>query len=165
MYLQMDRNALRKLESNEDFEGFAKSTYHIANEYFHIADHCLTILVQNPAAVLSIAAFSCELFLKSIIYWTVHKKCYKNGKNGAEEHDLLNLFKMLPIEIANKIKELHPCSNTKKEKFEIELSNIRKAFTILRYISEHSSMACNMIFILELLASLKSVCDDLLSDK
>ena len=51
-----------------------------------------------------------------------------------------------------------PCSNTKKQKFEISLSEIGNSFAILRYLSEYKEMGCNVQFLFELMATLHEIC-------
>lgn len=161
MYFQMDKNEKRLLDTEEDFEKLAKSTYNLANEYFKLVSRSILLFAECHTALLANAAFASELFFKSIIYKKLHMKCYKKTSNNAETHNLYQLFLLLPEDVAILVKETHPCSNTKKEKFDIELRNVGEAFTILRYVSERKGMACNAVFIFELMGTLKDVSDDL----
>lgn len=71
-----------------------------------------------------------------------------------KEHNLYKLFKKLPEEIQNKIKEAHLCGNTSKNYFEQEIDDLGQAFIVFRYMYERGSMAYNAQFLLELLDTL-----------
>ena len=101
------------------------------------------LLSETMDAVYANIAFSCELYFKSLLF-DQQTDCRK-------EHDLYKLYKNLPDKLQEEIKGKHPCGNTPKENFELELKEIGKAFTVFRYMYERKEMAWNGRFLIELL--------------
>ena len=150
-YFQIDKNPKRKLETPEDYDAFAISTYKSAVDYSRIVEISFQPLFPNCIpAICSIASFASELFMKSIVYLKLQKQC--------KGHDLFEIYNLLPNEIKEEIKHNHPCSNTKKEIFELELKETGKGFETLRYHHEKSRLAFNAVFIIELMLTLRSCC-------
>lgn len=154
MYLQMDKNEKIKLENREDYQRMAKSTYEFALGYYAILHKCSPLFNKYFSQVCSIASFSCELFLKSILYNNLI--CCRN------EHDLLKLYNKLPENSKNYIKEHHPKSNLnidlEIDSFENNLKEIGKSYDVFRYSYEKEGYACNSLFLIELLMTLKNYC-------
>lgn len=153
----------RQLNTIDDFESFALSTYKSANDFYNVVDHSMDLLTQYPDAVLTNIAFSIELFLKSIFYKQTHMKCFKNGNRGPEIHNLSQIFHRLPDEIQKEITRLHPCSNITKDRFEISLEHIGDIYTVFRYSNEKTFLSCNLQFVVEFLLVLKYFSDKLFS--
>ena len=151
----------RELNTDEDFDKFALSTYKHAVEFMSISVLIFKDYISYPAVAITNAAFSIELFFKSIFYRQNHTKCYKNGKSGLELHNLFNLFQRLPADLQKEIKRNHLCSNIARENFERTLEQIGDNYTVFRYSSEQSFLSCNISFIFELLFACKIVCDRL----
>ena len=154
MYLQMDKNEKKKLETEEDYQKMAKSTYDFALGYFDIFKNCLSLLDKYFSQVCSIASFSCELFLKSILY--NNSICCQN------EHDLLKLYNQLPENSKNYIEAHHPKSNLninlENDSFKNNLKEIGKSYDVFRYSFEKVGFACNFVFLFELLVTLENYC-------
>ncbi len=162
MYLQMDKNKDHKLNTKEDYQRIAKSTYKAACGYYLIFCRSCDLLVSDyDNQIASIVAFSCELFLKSILY--NDSICCRN------EHNLFNLYNKLSKQAQKYIKEKHPKSNLnpmlESDSFEINLKEIGHSFRVFRYSYEKEGFACNIIFLLELFITLKNYCDILFNDK
>ncbi len=62
---------------------------------------------------------------------------------------------MLPSKIKKEIQEIHSCSNSNKDRFELELKELRKAFIVFRYAYERKILAWNMQFLIELVLTLR----------
>ena len=65
------------------------------------------------------------------------------------------LYKLLPDEEKEKIKQRHPCTNIPKEQFELNLEELGKAFIVFRYIYERKEVAFNAQFLIELAETLR----------
>lgn len=108
------------------------------------------IISEYSNQICSNMAFSCELFLKSILF--------KNQIDCRNEHDLYELYKLLPDIDKENIKKKHLCGNIKRESFDINLKELGKAFIVLRYSYERKRIAYNLQFLLELLMALNDYC-------
>ena len=88
-YFQIDKNPKRKLETTEDYDAFAISTYKSAVDYSRIVEISFQPLFPNCIpAICSIASFASELFMKSIVYLKLQKQC--------KGHDLFEIYNLLP---------------------------------------------------------------------
>ncbi|MCO8193075.1 hypothetical protein [Anaerofustis sp. NSJ-163] len=149
MYLDMAKNPMRELKTKEDYEIWAKECYNSAEAFYEVIFRCKEMIFRNKYdtfAVLMNVAFACELYLKTLLFW--------QNIDGRNEHDLYKLYKKLPEKQRNKLKELHPCGNTSKSNFELELQEIGKAFIVSRYMYERQRMACDVQFLFELFTTL-----------
>lgn len=147
-YFQMDKNEEFSLKSKKDFIEMGERAYNSAEEYFSIFEKCFNMIVTGKhKALCTNIAFACELYIKSLLF----RECVDCRK----KHDLLELYNMLPIKIKEGIKEIHPCSNSKKDRFELELKELGKAFIVFRYAYERKRLAWNMQFLIELVLTLR----------
>ena len=115
------------------------------------------ILSEYNSQICSNIDFSCELFFKSILF--------KNEIDCRMEHDLYQLYKLMPHKAKENIKEIHKSGNIKKEDFEPNLKEIGKAFIVLRYSYERKRMAYNLQFLIELIMALDEYCTDIFESK
>lgn len=155
-YFQMDKNPVKELKTDEDYEKRSEGCYRQAEAFYQVSYRCKDMLFgENMDAVFTNIAFACELYLKSLLFG--------QGIDCRKEHDLYKLYKSLPDEIQEQLKDLHPCGNTPKSGFELQLKELGKAFMIFRYIYERKGMAWNGQFLIELLDTLHQniVNDDL----
>lgn len=151
MYLDMAKNPMRELKTKEDYEIWAKECYNSAEAFYEVTFRCKEMIFRNKYdtfAVLMNVAFACELYLKTLLFW-------QNIDGRRKGHDLYNLYKNLPEKIRDQLKELHPCGNTSKSNFELELQEIGKAFVVSRYMYERQCMACDVQFLFDLLFTLR----------
>ena len=157
-YFQMDKNEKYKLNTTHDYQRIANSTYKAAVGFYIISQKCIDmILSEYNSQICSNIAFSCELFFKSILF--------KNEIDCRMEHDLYQLYKLMPDKAKENIKEIHKSGNIKKEDFELNLKEIGKAFIVLRYSYERKRMAYNLQFLIELIMALDEYCTDIFESK
>lgn len=148
-YFQMEKNEEFILETEKDYIEMGKRAYKSAEEYFYIFEKCYDMIFNgNHNALCTNISFSCELYLKSLLFYE-KIDCMK-------KHDLSELYSMLPSKIKKDLKELHPCGNSSKNRFELELKELGKAFIVFRYAYERKRLAWNMQFLIELVLTLKS---------
>lgn len=146
-YFQMDKNPIRELQTDDDYQNWSIGCYKHAESFYNVAFRCKDMLLsENMDAVFTNIAFACELYLKCLLF-SEQIDCRK-------EHDLYRLYKSLPDEVQAEIKALHPCGNILKVNFELELKEVGKAFTVFRYMYERKMVAWNGQFLLELLDTL-----------
>ena len=140
----MNKNNRRQLKTNDDYSSWANGCYKQANEFYNIVLRCRDMLMsESMCSVFTNVAFACELYLKHLLF---DSKIDCRG-----EHNLYRLYCKLPEKIKITIKNLHPCGNTSKDRFEDELKNIGEAFTVFRYSYEISILGWNGQFLLEFL--------------
>lgn len=108
------------------------------------------ILSEYSNLICTNIAFSCELFLKSILF--------EKEIDCRKEHDLYKLYNLLPTENKKVIKKLHKSGNINKESFELNLKEVGKAFVVLRYAYEKKRIAYNLQFLMELIIALDEYC-------
>lgn len=153
-YFQMDRNEKYELKSGEEYKRISKSTYKAAVGFYIISQKCMDMIISEYSnQICSNIAFSCELFLKSILF--------KNEIDCRSEHDLFKLYNLLPQKDREAIKKKHLCGNINRESFDINLKEVGKSFVVLRYSYERKRMAYNLQFLLELLMALDDYCIDI----
>lgn len=136
--------------------------------FYDIGDIC--VKEPNPfknrkkthnVAGLTNFAFSCELFMKTIIV-------FKEINNKPYGHDLFELWmkikekeNQLALLVEEKINSMY---RSKQENlFDERLIVSKDKFEELRYIYEYSKIKCDPNFIKYLSTILKSVCEDLLN--
>jgi len=147
-YFQMDKNEEFSLKSEKDFIEMGERAYKSAEKYFSIFERCFDMIItENHTALCTNIAFACELYIKSLVF--------NESIDCRKKHDLLELYNMLPITIKEELKEIHPCSNSKKDRFELELKELGKAFIVFRYSYERKRLAWNMQFLIELALTLR----------
>lgn len=153
-YFQMDKNPIRELKTEEDYKKWAQGCYKTAKAFYNVSYRCKDmVFTENMDAVFSNIAFACELYLKCLLF--------EQKIDCRKEHNLYKLYKELPEKLQKQLKELHPCGNTQESKFELELKEVGKAFTVFRYMYERTTMAWNGQFLIELLDTLhRNIVDD-----
>lgn len=146
-YLNMGKNPVTELKSDEDYSRWANNCLNEANAYFEVAFRCKDmIFTKHMNALLTNVSFACELYLKYLLL--IHRiDCRR-------DHNLYKLFKKLPDNVQEDLKKKHPCGNTSIDNFELELHDIGQAYTIFRYMYERGNMAYNLQFLMELLFTL-----------
>lgn len=143
-YLKMDKNPNKSLISDEDYINWSKECHKEANAFYNVSYRCIDMMLgDNMNAFFTNVSFACELYLKCLLLMQ-KIDCRK-------EHNLYKLFKKLPEEIQNEIKEAHPYGNTTKNCFEQEIDDLGQAFVVFRYMYEKGNMAYNAQFLLELI--------------
>lgn len=94
---------------------------------------------------IAIAAFACELYLKSLIYL--------DGRHGGKEircHDLCKLIDSLPSEIRKSLYALN-------QSFENGLAPLAESFTEMRYAFEFNAFNKEYLLIFDLMNALQSI--------
>ena len=153
-YFQIYKNEDYELKTDDEFKHISKSAYNSAVGFYIISQKCIDMLLSNyNNQICSIIAFSCELFLKSVLF--------RNKIDCRKEHDLYRLYKLLENEEQETIKNMHKCGNIKREDFELNLKEIGKAFIILRYSYEKKRLAYNLQFLMELIMALNEFCTNI----
>lgn len=156
-YFQMDKNEQYELKSIEDFERMAKSAYESGIEFYMVVLNCMNMILSGyNHSVCTNIAFSCELFLKSI--------AFKKGIDCRKQHDLYQLYMLIPENDRGEIKKNHNCGNIRRDDFELNLKEVGKAFIVLRYSYERKMLAHNLQFLIELLMCLRSYCKKVIED-
>lgn len=143
-YFQMDKNPIKDLKTEEDFKNWSKGCYRQAETFYRLCYRCRDMMfTEDMDALFTNIAFACELYFKCLLF-DEQVDCRK-------EHDLYKLYKSMPEKMQEEIKEAHPCGNTQKSNFELELKEVGKAFTVFRYRYERGMLAWNGQFLVELL--------------
>lgn len=101
----------------------------------------------------AIAALSCEIFLKSLIYYEKPA----DAREYVDGHGLLDLYNQLQGSKELVIKEMN--GKYDQAKLEEELNQTNRDFIALRYTYELKSIYSNLGFIYDFMDSLYSVCD------
>ncbi len=153
-YMPFDLSKTRKFDKKTDQEQLRKSFYKLAVQYFEVATYTLINLNWMPVTLSNIA-FSCELFLKAILYGF--------GINFKNEHGLKNLFEKLPqgeqvyiagnIAIKNREREFSQCLNEQND-----------AFVQYRYMCEAKAIVGNPEFLFAFAHILKFVYESLVQE-
>ena len=137
-----------KFDRKTDQKHLSKSFYNLAKEYY---DASWTLLVSNSSlmsVILTNISFSCELFLKSILYY--YEIDFKNT------HGLEKLFKMLPPDISEIISKTIPIENRETE-FPLALKEQDEAFVSYRYMCEAKMLTGKPIFLFNFATTLMYV--------
>ena len=157
-YFQMEKNEEFTLETENDYTEMGKRAYESVEEYFRIFEKCFYMLFNGDhKAICMNISFACELYMKSLLF---HEQI-----SCGKIHDLSELYSMLPSKIKKEIKEIHPCRNSNKDRFELELKELKKAFIVFRYAYERKRLAWNMQFLIELVLSLKYYASKVFSEE
>ena len=144
-FAPFDLSKTPKYDKKVDQKHLAKSFYRLACQYYEVSLFTLCNLNWMPVTMAN-AAFSCELFLKAILYGF--------GISFGNVHGLEDLFKLLPQKEQDFIAKNINIKNRENE-FYLCLSEQSKAFTEYRYMCEAKSMAGNPIFLFEFAQILK----------
>lgn len=149
-YFQLDSNPKRKLETDEDYEKYAKACYRQAMHFSYLCMRNVDMIVsEHCMAWYTNVAFACELFLKYYLF------CLRiESSRFIKKHDLFELFKLLPDEYQDDIIKCHPEKGIMRDSFELNLKELGKAFTEFRYSYEKDSLAFSAQFLAEFFAEL-----------
>lgn len=113
----------------------SKSLFENAEDYF-LASRIIFEHNQNLVPVVfANLAFSCELYLKSILFQ------FRNNNTKINEHKLYELYKLLPSEQQAEIKKAFTFQRERKDDFELFFQEVSETFVFARYIHERNS-AC-----------------------
>ena len=111
----------------------AKSLFENADNYF-IASQ---VILRHDSSLIPVVftnlAFSCELFLKSILFR------FKEDNKKINEHRLYELYKLIPSEQQAEIKRCFESLPGKKDDFDLLFQDVSETFVFARYIHERNS--------------------------
>ena len=142
-----------KYDRNMDKIALRKSFYELASVYYDVARHILPHFEWMPVT-LSITAFSCELFLKSLLYGF--------GIDFKNTHGLKNLFELLPKREQSYIENNIAIENRKE--FRLRLEEQNDAFVEYRYMCETKAIVGNPLFLFAFADILKFVYEALIEE-
>lgn len=126
-------NEIGNIETNPI--SISERMFENGNEFFFTA--CI-ILQSKPryfSSIFTNLSFACELFFKSIIFE------FKEDGTAVKAHKLDKLFKMLPLEKQNEIKNNFRFVYEKNNDFDLFLKEVADTFVFARYLHERKS-AC-----------------------
>ncbi len=148
-YFQLEKNPKRKLDTDEDYDKYAKACYRQAKDFSFLCIRNADLIVsEHCMAWFTNVAFACELYFKYYLF------CLRvESRKFTKKHDIYELFKLLPDELQEDIIKNHP-DGMKKDLFELSLKELGKAFIEFRYSYEKDSMAFSAKFLAELFAEL-----------
>ena len=127
----------------------AKSLFENAEDYF-LASKIILTHNQNLIPIVFVnLAFSCELYLKSILFH------FKNSNTKINEHKLHELYNLLPSEQQVEIKKDFSPQWDKKCNFELFLHEVSETFVFARYIHERNS-ACFSLDLFSLVIAVRN---------
>jgi len=118
----------------------SESLFENAEDFFS-ASH---ILLQSNSNLFTVAyanlAFSCELYLKSILFQ------YKRDNKRISEHRLFQLYSRLPLDKQAEIKESCTFQYEKEDRFEAFFQEVSETYVFTRYIHERKSSCLSLDF-------------------
>lgn len=153
-FAPFDLSKTRKFDRKKDQESLRKSFYRLGTQYFEVS--CFTIKNLNWMSVtLANVAFSCELFLKAILYGF--------GVDFSKTHGLKGLFEKLPQDEKEYISTNIAIENREKE-FYLCLQEQDQAFPEYRYMCEAKVMSANPRFLFAFADILKFVYESLVRE-
>ena len=112
----------------------------LAKEYY-LASKLLLQDLSLIDVVSSNISFSCELFIKAILYC-----CNIDYKNMKDKHNLKDLFNLLPNDISEYIKA-NIVLNEDRENFDLIIREIGNTFVVSRYSCERNEICINVQFL------------------
>lgn len=153
-FAPFDLSKTRKFDRNTDKQALCKNFYKSASLYYDAARYLLVNLDLMPVTLSNIA-FSCELFLKAILYGF--------GIDFNNTHGLKNLFELLPKSertyIANNI-----AIKDREKEFPLCLNEQNSAFIEYRYMCEAKAITSNPVFLFAFADILKFVYESLVKE-
>lgn len=117
---------------HEDPRSIAKSLFENADSYFVASQIILRHNVEHnlvPVVFMNLA-FSCELFLKSILFQ------FKEDNERIREHKLYELYKRIPPTQQDEIKICYDQFPEAKTNFDLLINEVSETFAFARYIHE-----------------------------
>lgn len=145
-YFQLEKNPKREIEKDTDYDIYAKACYRQAKQFAYLCTRTEDMIVsEHCMAWFTNAAFACELYLKYYLF------CFRiDYAKIKKEHNLYQLFTLLPESIKEEIIKNHPDENVTKEMFELMLKELGNAFIEFRYAYEKESLAFSGRFLVGL---------------
>ena len=147
-FAPFDLKKIRKFDKKTDKIHLAESTFRLACEYFDASAFLLQRKTHLMPVILTNISFSCELFLKALLY----------GYNIDFEnvHGLNNLFQKLPDAEKDYIENNIAIEN-KEIEFKLCLKEQNDAFVVYRYMNEAKAITANPKFLFAFAHILKFV--------
>lgn len=124
----------------EDHIQIADSLFENAEEYFFASQVMLKLGLNHFNVAYVNAAFSCELYLKSVIFQ------FKNDNNRIKEHRLYELYNMLPLEQQHEIESCCRLEYERQGGFNNLLKEVSEAFVFARYTHERKMVCFSIDF-------------------
>lgn len=153
-FAPFDLSKIRKFDRKKDQESLRKSFYKLGVQYFEVSCFTKKNLDWMPVTLANIA-FSCELFLKALLYGF--------GIDFSNTHGLEDLFQKLPQNEQEYISQNIAIKNREKE-FYLCLHEQDQAFTKYRYMCEAKAISANPIFLFAFAHILKFVYESLVRE-
>ena len=153
-FAPFDLKKTRKYCRSTDQLALCKSFYELASVYYDVARHTFLRPEWMPVT-LSNVAFSCELFLKSLLYGF--------GIDFKKIHGLKNLFELLPQSEQSYIENNIAIENRNVE-FQLCLKEQNEAFPEYRYMCEAKAITGNPLFLFAFADILKFVYESLIKE-
>lgn len=153
-FAPFDLKKSRKYNRNTDQLELCKSFYELASTYYDVARHTFLRPEWMPVTLSNIA-FSCELFLKSLLYGF--------GIDFKKIHGLKNLFELLPRSEQSYIENNIAIENRNVE-FQLCLKEQNEAFPEYRYMCETKAITGNPLFLFAFADILKFVYESLVKE-
>ncbi len=150
-FAPFDLSKTRKFNRKTDQEHLRESFYELASQYFEVSLFTVRNLNWMPVT-LSNLAFSCELFLKALLYGF--------GIDFKNTHGLEDLFEKLPESEQTYISNNIAIENRNTE-FTLCLKEQNEAFVEYRYMCEAKAITGNPLFLLAFAHILKFVYESL----
>ncbi len=149
-YFQLDKNPKRSLETDKDYDEYARACYRKAMHFSYLCNRTADMITSGHCmAWYTNVAFACELYFKYYLFCL-----HVDSKSFIRKHDLFDLFKLLPNEFQEDIIKCHFEKDITRDVFELNLKELGKAFTEFRYSYEKDSLAFSAKFLAELFAEL-----------
>ena len=153
-FAPFDLYKTRKFDHKKDQESLRKSFYKLGSQYFEVSCFTIKNLDWMPVTLANMA-FSCELFLKAILYGF--------GLDFSKTHGLKGLFEKLPKDEQEYISKNIAIENREKE-FYLCLQEQDQAFPEYRYMCEAKAISANPSFLFAFAHILKFVYESLVRE-
>lgn len=153
---QLEESELLHPASKEELGSLVDRCIRNSDSFYQISGLALSsgeVDVAFGSGTRTCIAFSCELYLKALLYI--------NGTTPSRKHDLDQLYELLDDITKDKLYRLHPKGNCPEKSlydyFLLQIKELRKAFEIFRYEHERGSFAYNLQFLMELADALRLI--------
>ncbi|WP_414150958.1 HEPN domain-containing protein [Acetobacterium carbinolicum] len=127
----------------------AKSAHENADEFYIGAGIIFRDSFQLIQVVSVNMAFACELYIKSMLY--------NYDIDFGKTHRILALYKLLPEDCQNKIKNTVQFQYARGDNFELVLEEISDAFVFLRYAHERKTIVTDWSSLLAITTAIMKV--------
>ena len=119
----------------EDPISISKSLFENADGYFKASKIIMRYDHFLAPVIFTNMAFSCELFLKSILFQ------FKEDNKRIKEHRLYELYKLIPSEQQDEIRMCYEKFPETKTDFDLLIKEVSETFVFARYMHERKG-AC-----------------------